>query len=151
PDGKLLATAAYGRVVVWDLDGPTPVKTLTNVLGGVNCVRFSPDGKTLAVAGGQPSARGGLRAFQVADWETTAVLAGHEDAVAGVAFSADGKRLASASFDRTVRVWDLATNKQTLSLTGHSDFAYAVAFSPDGQYLGSASKDRSVKWVESAT
>ena len=50
----------------------------------------------------------------------------------GVAFSPDGRRLASASEDRTVRVWDAATGQETLTLKGHTDFVTGVAFSPDG-------------------
>jgi WD40 repeat protein len=151
PDGKLLAAGSYGRVTVWDLATAKPVKVLTNVLGAVNDLRFSPDGTLLAVAGGQPSAKGDLRLYTVADWKLAASLGGHQDVVFSVSFSPDGKRLASASFDKTVRVWDVAGRKTELTLTGHSDFVYAVAFSPDGKWLVSASKDRSVKLVDAAT
>src|SRR6516164_2975063 len=104
PDGKLLATGSYRQVTVWDLALARPVKMLTNVLGTVNDLRFSPDGRLLAVAGGQPSAKGDLRLYQVADWQLVGVLSGHEDVVFSVAFHRDGKRLASASFDKTVRI-----------------------------------------------
>jgi DNA-binding beta-propeller fold protein YncE len=151
PDGKWLATGAYGRATVWDLKVGRPVKVLTNVLGAVHDLRFAPDGKLLAVAGGQPSAKGDLRLFTVGDWKLKTVLPGHDDVVASVAFRHDGKKLASASFDRTVRVWDVAAGKAERVLTMHSDFVHAVAFSPDGQYLFSASKDRSVRMVDAAT
>jgi WD40 repeat protein len=151
PDGKLLAVGSYGLVTIWDLEKGQPAKTLTSVLGAVNCLRFSPDGQTLAVAGGQPSAKGEVRLFKVADWSLVAALPGHTDVVSCIAFTADGKQLATASFDKTVRVWDLATYKVTKTLTGHSDFVYSVAFSPDGQWLVSASKDRTIKMVETAT
>jgi len=156
PDGKLLAVGAYGRVTLWDARTGRPLRTLTNVLAAVNDVRFSPDGTLLAVGGGQPSAKGDLRLYRTSDWKLLGVLGGHEDVVNSVAFSPDGKRLASASFDRTVRVWDVSKGGGTpplleRTLTGHSDFVYAVAFGPDGSWLVSASKDRSAKLVETAT
>jgi hypothetical protein len=151
PDGKLLATGSYGRVTVWDLEQVRPVKVLTNVLGAVNDVRFSPKGDMLAVAGGQPSAKGDLRLYRVADWTLLAVLRGHEDVVFSVAFDPTGTRLASASFDKTVRLWDLGTYKAARVFDGHSDFVYAVAFGPDGKWIASASKDRSVRLVDVET
>jgi WD40 repeat protein len=55
-----------------------------------------------------------------------------------VAFSPDGKTLASGSWDKTVRLWDIATQQQLgESLVGHSDLVYSVAFSPDGKTLAS--------------
>ena len=59
-----------------------------------------------------------------------------------VAFSPDGKRLASASEDQTVKVWDATSGQETLTLKGHTDWVLSVAFSPDGKRLASASEDR---------
>jgi WD40 repeat protein len=151
PDGTQLAVGCYGRVTIWDIVAVRPVKVLTNVLGAVNDLKYSPDGKTLAVAGGQPSARGDLRLFETSDWSLSATLGGHADVVNYVAFSPDGKRLASASFDKTVRIWDVEKPHAVKVLTGHSDFVYAVAWGPKGEWLASASKDRSVKVVDATT
>jgi WD40 repeat protein len=151
PTEPWLAAGAYGRVTVWDTRAGRPIKVLTAVLGAVNDLRFSPDGKLLAAAGGQPSAKGDLRLFTTADWKLRAVLPGHEDVVACAAFRPDGARLASASYDRTVRVWDVASGKAERVLTMHSDFVTGVAWSPDGKLLASGSKDRSVRLVEADT
>lgn len=151
PDGKLLASGAYGRVAIWDMASGQPTQVLTSVLGAVNDLKFSPDGKVLAIAGGQPSFRGDLRLFDTTTWQLIATLGGHEDVVFGVSFTSDGNRLASASFDKIVRVWDLTTHKPTLTIPDHSDFVYGVAFSPDGKLLASCSKDRSVKVFDATT
>ena len=68
-----------------------------------------------------------------------------------VAFSPDGQRLASASRDQTVKIWDSATGKELFALKGHAGWVTSVAFSPDGQRLASASDDQTVKIWDSAT
>lgn len=144
PDNKFLATGSYGQVVIWNLTAAKPAKVLTNVLGAVNDVRFSPKGDILAVGGGQPSAKGDLRLYQTSDWKLLATLRGHDDVVFSLAFSPDGMQLASASFDHSVRLWDVKTHAPLRDYHHHSDFVYAVAFSPNGKQMVSASKDRTV-------
>jgi WD40 repeat protein/serine/threonine protein kinase len=78
-------------------------------------------------------------------------LAGHAGAVWSLAFSSDGRRLATAGEDHTVRIWDVVTGQQILTLSGHQKPVRSVAFSPDGRWLASASEDQSVKLWDVAT
>lgn len=78
-------------------------------------------------------------------------LEGHNDSVSGMAFSADGGRLASASRDGTVRLWNTATGKCERTLEGHNDWVNGVAFSIDGGRLASASDDKTVQLWNTAT
>ncbi|KAF2456580.1 hypothetical protein BDY21DRAFT_287791, partial [Lineolata rhizophorae] len=86
------------------------------------------------------------------DWDACrSVLEGHAGVVSAVVFSPDGQLVASASYDATVRVWEVATGSCRSVLEGHTGWVKAVAFSPDGQLVASASCDTTVRVWEVAT
>ncbi len=72
-------------------------------------------------------------------------LEGHEDIILSVAFDPMGRMLVSGSYDRTVKLWDVASGKLLHTLGGHTNRIYSVAFSPSGRMLASGSNDKTVK------
>ena len=93
---------------------------------------YSPDGVHLALASSI-----GIWLIDVRTGQEVALLTGH-GAVFSVAFSPDGKILASGNSDGSLQLWDVATREHQATFTGHSDRITSVAFSPDGKTLGSA-------------
>ncbi|MBC1221117.1 WD40 repeat domain-containing protein, partial [Nostoc sp. UCD120] len=72
-------------------------------------------------------------------------LEGHSSGVISVAFSPNRPQLASASYDKTIKIWDVGSGKLIKTLTGHSESVYSVVYSPNGQQLASASTDKTIK------
>jgi WD40 repeat protein len=141
-----------GFVKVWDAATGRELLTLHAQRGHLWSVAFSPDGQWIAAGGGAPAS--GARARGAPDlWIWDAVsgrvafeLKGHNACVRGIAFSPDGKRLASAADARSeVKIWDLRTGQELVTLQGGAGAVYGVAFSPDGKRLATACGDRCVK------
>jgi WD40 repeat protein len=72
-------------------------------------------------------------------------LRGHNNYVTSVAFSPDGEYLATGSYDKTIKLWNVKSQSETATLHGHSQEVNSVAFSPDGKYLASGGNDKIIK------
>ncbi len=121
-----LAEASSGRTLLeWDAN-----EKFTYALA------YSPDGSILATTG-----EGGVRLWEVATARPSARLIGADGGGDCVAFSSDGKLLATGGKDRSVRLWEVSTGSQLCRFQGHDSEVKSVAFSPEGGLLASASRD----------
>jgi len=148
PKGDLLASCAYdGRAILWDVASRLPLARLEpgarpRALVQLN---FSPDGHSLAIAGGEFPARPWAQVLEVPTLRVRYDLAGHSKHVCGLAFSRDGQYIATAAFDGRAKVWPAEPLPPYLSLEGHDQPVWAVAFSPNGDYVATGSLDQTAR------
>jgi WD40 repeat protein/predicted Ser/Thr protein kinase len=148
PDGKVIAaTRGASAVAIWDAATGKRLRVLgPQGPGMVNCLAFSPDGRRLALGAGRAQVVDSrLRVWDADTGEEVFSREGHEVNVSAVAFSADGRWIASGSYDHTARLWDATTGEEKRTLKGHTGSVIGVAFHPDGGRLATASDDGTVK------
>ena len=112
------------------------IKCSGKIMGNI---QYSPDGKEIAVASNK-----GIWIYDARTGAEVALLSGHQGDVLAIAYASNGKMLASAGRDETVRLWNPKTGESLATLTGHGGLVTGVAFSPDGKQLVSGSGDATV-------
>src|SRR3989442_1517554 len=100
---RLIAPAAAGAPA---LEKGKPIATLAGHADAVRALAFSRDGKLLAAAGGLPARKGEVKLWDVATKAVARTFTGHADCIYAVAFSPDGAVLATASYDKSIKLWD---------------------------------------------
>ena len=136
PDGRILATGGVESKSNFDL-----AAMMSGAQSGQRkSSKNAPDPqdlmKTMKV-----EATGQVVFWDVASGRETGALKGHGKGVTSVAFSRDGRLLASGSTDNTIKIWDVASKRELRTLTGHTSNIESIDFSPDGRLLASASDD----------
>ena len=144
-DGKSLIVGGYHELTVWNPQNGELMRRIPNVGQRTYALALSPDGKTLAVACGEPGRLGEVRLFDPENGDLRKVLGAASDIVLDVAFNPQGDRLALAMPDGAIRVFDVATGKAQLTIASHADWTTAVAWNNEGLMLASASRDKTAK------
>src|SRR5262249_42694828 len=135
-DGRrLVAASIRGFVQVWDVKARKELATFRGNLAGA---AISPDGRQVAWTreGGLVEVHDVESGRRVAEFRTT-----HRARVIWVAYSPDGTRLVTTSWDKTAKVWDAATGAELLTLGGHTHVVMSAVFSPDGKRVATAAWD----------
>jgi len=150
PDGTLLAAVRYREVLIFETQHGRLLRSLSGAEDPLNAVAFSPDGQTVAAAGGPAGISGTVHLWSVSG-PLLQTIRGHDDSLYGLAFSPDGKQIATGSYDKLIRLWDAESGRELKTLKHHTMSVFQVAFSPDGAYLASVAGDNTVKLWETAS
>jgi WD40 repeat protein len=145
-DGKsILSNLLWNAPTLWDTSTGKSIRTFAELSESVS-LALRPDCKQIASGGDDKL----VRIADATTGQVTHTLKGHRGAIHCVAFSPNGRRVASGG-GKSIKVWDAGSGKELFTLTGHSKAVSSIAFSPDGRQLVSGSDDALVKLWDVAT
>jgi len=172
PDGRRIVTGSGDKTAkVWDADNGRELLTLKGHTEIVTSVAFSPDGRRIVTGSLDETAKvwdaengrellvlkghkgegiSGEILIPAGRWRWI-IVGAHTGAVMSVAFSPDGRRILTGSWDRTAKLWDTENGRELLTLKGHTNTVRAVAFAPDGRRILTGSFDKTAKLWDAET
>lgn len=158
-NGQAITGAANNTGAMWDFATEWKLERTigtpdmpTEFLDRVTALDFSPDGKFLAVGGGEPSRSGEIKIYTVENGQLAlAIKEPHSDTVNCLEYSPDGTQLASCAADRFVKVWNVADGKFVRSFEGHTHHVLSVTWKLDGRMLVSSGADNVLKVWDTRT
>ena len=143
PNSRVIVSAASDThpIKVWNADTGALIRAIDPpVVTNVTALAFSPDGAVLAFG-----TQHDLVFLKTSDWSVSRTIKAHDDWINAIAFTPDGKTVASVSDDKTAKLWKTDTGEPVATLTGHTQAVRGVAVSPDGDLIATASLDKTVK------
>lgn len=155
PDGLSLASGGSDTTVqVWNMTTGGALSTFKGHSDKVNAIVWSPDGRRIASGATDKKVqvwdpwkeqKTGFLAHLLSSSRGQFVYSGHAGRVGGVAWSSDGRRIASASNDKTIQVWDSLTGKRSFIYRNRNAAITCVAWSPDSRRVAFGSNDKTVQ------
>ena len=145
PDGKSVVAVSQSGLHVYSWPALNRQRTIKSFASNLHCVEFSPNGKHIAIGGGNPSEDGIVELLSWPAGESLTKFDDHSDSVRSVAWLNE-TRLLTASIDREIKLWDLEMpTNPILTLEGHSRSVHALCLLKDNKTLISAGIDQSVR------
>jgi WD40 repeat protein len=147
-DGSAVVASGFHEITYWKTADGALDRRVSGLGERVYAIAYSPDGKWMATASGDPGICGAAKLWLAESGgggKPVRDLVETQDVVFSVAFSPDSKKVATAGADRTIRIFEVDSGKLLAQIEDHADWIFSVAFSPDGKRLASASRDKTAK------
>lgn len=144
-DGQWLASGGFRSIRLWEVESFSTAIEITNLVGRITALEFTPDSALLIAADGIETQSGVIRVFNVGESESKRSWTAHDDTILALKASPDGSMLASASVDKLVKLWEIEGFNEAATLEGHNGNVIALRFNSSGTQLATGGGDADVK------